>query len=230
MPEQPALISMAQQFSGLPMDKLIGGPLLAAAEANHNMALTQTEFMLSTCFDRIPTGGSGDTQTYKYDPIMIQFTLVKGHLNTGDQDGDGNKEQESRVSSMAFQVPLLTLIPLNSLAVDTVDIDFNMEVKSSFGEENTRDSSSKSKEAGTFEGKGGWGPFSVRITGNISHESENSSSYKSHYQKSNKATYDVKVHAKQLPVPEGVGVIIQAFTKAITQNDDAAVAPAPAEG
>jgi hypothetical protein len=44
------LLSISQQFSGLPMDALIGGPLNAAARANAAMALTQTKFMLDTCF------------------------------------------------------------------------------------------------------------------------------------------------------------------------------------
>lgn len=39
-----ALLSMSQQFSGLPMEDLIGGPLNAAAKANAAMALTQTKF------------------------------------------------------------------------------------------------------------------------------------------------------------------------------------------
>lgn len=45
------LVSMAQQFSGLPIKSLIGAPLIAAAEANSKMALTQTQFLLSTCFN-----------------------------------------------------------------------------------------------------------------------------------------------------------------------------------
>ena len=51
--EDRGLISMAQQFSGLPIKALIGAPLLAAAEANSKMALSQTQFLLSTCFNTI---------------------------------------------------------------------------------------------------------------------------------------------------------------------------------
>ena len=35
------LLSMAQQFTGLPMEDQIGGPLNASAKANAAMALTQ---------------------------------------------------------------------------------------------------------------------------------------------------------------------------------------------
>ena len=44
---------MAQQFTGLPMEDLIGGPLNASAKANAAMALTQTKFLLETCFNRV---------------------------------------------------------------------------------------------------------------------------------------------------------------------------------
>lgn len=50
--------SIAQQFTGLPMSDLIGGPLMAVSEANGNMAKKQTQFLFDTCFkaskDTIP--------------------------------------------------------------------------------------------------------------------------------------------------------------------------------
>ena len=46
------LVSMAQQFTGLPMDALIGGPLNAAAKANASMAVTQTKFIIDTGFTK----------------------------------------------------------------------------------------------------------------------------------------------------------------------------------
>ena len=42
--------SIAQQFTGLPMADLIGGPLMAVTDANGNMAKKQTEFLFDTCF------------------------------------------------------------------------------------------------------------------------------------------------------------------------------------
>jgi len=48
MPDSsPALLSMAQEFQGLPMSSLIGGPLNAAAQANSSMAMTQVQLHLS---------------------------------------------------------------------------------------------------------------------------------------------------------------------------------------
>src|SRR5436190_13658728 len=77
------LLSIAQQFSGLPIDSLIGGPLIATTKANANMAFTQTQFLLDNCFNKVVTG-SGDTATTNYAPIMIQMNLTNNVITPGD--------------------------------------------------------------------------------------------------------------------------------------------------
>lgn len=201
------LLSMAQEFSGLPMDALIGAPLNAAANANSSMALTQTKFMLDTCF---AVEGEGNDASYK--PVMIEMVLTRGVLTPGTKD-----DPEASIQSVdtKFSLPMLTIVPLNSLAVQTVDITFEMEVKSSFAEETSEAKSSESKGEGSFEAKIGWGPVSATIRGSASYDSKDSSTHDTHYQKSNSAKYTVNVHAGQLPLPQGVNTIIAAFTKTI---------------
>ncbi|WP_341900094.1 DUF2589 domain-containing protein [Fluviicola taffensis] len=201
------LVSMAQQFSGLPMDSLIGGPLNAAAKANAAMALTQTKFMLDTCFKKV-----GDKEANDYEPIMIKMSLERGVI-TPPADENGVASIQSVTTQ--FNLPLLTIVPLNSLAVDDVKITFEMEVKSSYGEEHTEESTKKSAGEGSFEAKIGYGPFSATIKGSASYSSEDKKSMNSHYEKSNSAKYTVEVHAAQLPLPKGVNTIIEAFAKSI---------------
>ena len=73
----PPLVSMAEQFTGLPMQDLIGAPLRAAADANAMMAVTQTQFLLNTAFARTT---DATTKLDTYAPIMIQMTLTRGVL------------------------------------------------------------------------------------------------------------------------------------------------------
>ncbi len=211
MAEQ-ALVSMAQQFQGLPMDSLIGGPLNAAAKANASMALTQTTFMLDTCFTKdVLTAASDSTPAvYNYKPIMIKMTLTRGVI-TPTEGGDTTIQPVET----KFDLPLLTIIPLNSLAVDNVDITFDMEVKSSYGEEHSQETTQKIAAAASFEAKVGYGPFSATVKGSASYDKEDKASSNSHYEKSNSAKYHVAVHAAQLPMPKGVNIIIEAFSKAI---------------
>ncbi|MCB0707759.1 MAG: DUF2589 domain-containing protein [Saprospiraceae bacterium] len=204
----PPLISMAEQFTGLPMDDLIGGPLNAAAKANSMMAATQTQFMLDTCFNY-------DEATNIYTPIMVTMTLKRGVLVPVDPTVP-NQEPKIDVVETTFEVPLLTIIPLNSLAVDSVDIKFDMEVKSSFSETTNEKSEEAMAAESSFQAKIGYGIFSATITGSVSYDSATSSSRDTHYEKSNSAQYSVAVHAGQLPLPAGVTTIINAFSNAIS--------------
>lgn len=206
---ESGLLSMAQEFSGLPMESLIGGPLNAAAKANAGMAMTQTRFLLDTCFTITPgTGGKPDN----YSPIMIVMSLTRGVITPGTDDKADAAIQQMTTT---FNLPLLTIVPLNSLAVDTVDVTFEMEVKSSFSEEASETKEKEVKAAASFEAKAGWGPFSVTIKGSASYDQKDSSTHNTHYQKSNSAKYTISVHAGQLPLPKGVNTIIEAFTQSI---------------
>jgi hypothetical protein len=243
------LLSMSQEFSGLPMDSLIGGPLNAAAKANAAMALTQTKFMLDTCFklqhvkattavDGAPaeidptTGNITKPEVLpipamdaydNYSPIMIVMSLTRGVITPGSApvvaaDGTVIPGTATTIQSMTtqFNLPMLTIVPLNSLAVSTVDITFEMQVNSSYDEKQSDSKSSESKGEGSFEAKIGWGPISVTIKGSASYDSKDSSTHDTHYQKSNSAKYTVNVHAAQLPLPKGVNTIIEAFTQSIS--------------
>lgn len=198
---------MAQQFKGLPMGALIGGPLNAAAEANAAMALNQTKFMLDTCFNK-----KGEN----FEPVMIKMALTRGVIQPQPPKADGTIDPpKMETVTTEFNLPLLTIIPLNSLAVDDVNITFEMEVKSSFSEEDSRTSETAVAAEASFEVKIGWGPVSATVRGSASYDHKDSSTHSTHYQKSNSAKYTVSVHAGQLPLPKGVNTIIEAFSQAI---------------
>jgi hypothetical protein len=212
-----ALVSMAQQFTGLPMESLIGAPLNAAANANASMAITQTKFILDTCFEKSTSENDDDNhQDSEYKPIMIKMSLVRSILQEQSQDDSGNTPPPTvEPFTTTFNLPLLTVIPINSLGVDSVDVTFEMEVKSSFSEEQTEEKTKEIQASASFEVKVGYGPVSATIKGNASYDNKDSSTHSTHYQKSNSAKYTVNVHAGQLPVPKGVNTIIEAYTNAI---------------
>ena len=210
MAAQSQILSMGQQFSGLPMGALIGGPLQSAAQANAQMAMTQLEFMMTTCFNPSKSGNAS-----AYDPIMIEMTLERGVITPPDPDSvSGDAQTTINTVTTSFKLPLLTIIPLNSLAVDDVKVDFEMEVKSSFAQNNSTKSTSEMAEKGGFSGGGNIGPFHVEVHGSVSHKTESASD--THYRQSNSAKYEVSVHAAQLPLPQGVKTIIDAYAKNVS--------------
>lgn len=94
---QPPLVSMAEQFTGLPMGDLIGAPLLAAAKANSAMAATQTKFLLDTCFAKETTDDGKD----HYQPVLIKMTLSRGVLVPVDPS---QPDQEPTISEVKNNV------------------------------------------------------------------------------------------------------------------------------
>jgi hypothetical protein len=252
---QSELLSMSQQFSGLPMDSLIGGPLNAAASANAAMGMNQVSFMLNTCFTQVeePAVAADPTaipavvaaDAYKnYKPIMINMSLTRQIITpVGASEAKAYSDSVTAITddptataatiatgianltrptadiqnvTTAFNLPLLTIIPLNSLAVQTVDIGFEMEVKSSYGEDHSNESSKSMAAEVSFEAKVNYGIFSASVKGSASTKSEDKTSESSHYEKSNSAKYTVAVKAAQIPLPGGVKTIIDAFAGAIT--------------
>jgi Protein of unknown function (DUF2589) len=266
---ESGLLSIAQQFSGLPMEALIGGPLTAAAKGNSAMAVTQTKFLLDTCFMKrtiekvaavpgvaeVKDDKTGAITTAavvatpeipahdRYEPIMIVMSLTRAVLTPGvpgkaeipeipeiaadPATGQAHVPAVPAVPAVpsvapiinnfttAFNLPMLTVVPLSSLGVESVDINFEMEVKSSFSEESSESKDREVKGEASFEAKAGYGPFSVSVRGSASYDQKDSSTHDTHYQKSNSAKYTVNVHAGQLPLPEGVTTIIKAFTSTI---------------
>ena len=276
---QNELLSMSQQFSGLPMDSLIGGPLNAAASANGTMAANQVKFMLDTCFTKIVVQAIGkvdaipgtpgtaaiaatfdangartlavpgkmpipevpaSSEYTNYQPIMINMSLTRQVITpvstTASKVYQESMQQyyeivktggtipanvpvepkaDIQIITTAFNLPLLTIIPLNSLAVQTVNINFEMEVKSSYGEDHSNESSKSMAAEASFEAKINYGIFSASVKGSASTKSEDKTSESSHYEKSNTAKYTVAVTAGQIPLPEGVKTIIDAFAGAI---------------
>jgi hypothetical protein len=203
------LVSMAQQFSGLPMDSLIGGPLQAAASAQQGLAMTQTQYILNTGFNQTKDANGNIT----YTPITASIAMgqsqpviaADGTVSTAD-------------SHLSVNFPIITMVPIPSLSVTSVDIAFDMEVKSSYTHETDAETSSKTQEQGSFDAKAGWGCFSVEVKGSVSHDSSQSNSDKQTYQKSNDAKYHVEVKAEQQPIPEGIKMLLKMFGDNMTMK------------
>ncbi|SDL79368.1 DUF2589 domain-containing protein [Maricaulis salignorans] len=225
------LISMAQAFSGLPMDQLIGVPLIEACRANNRMALAQTKYILDTGFQQT-TNSDGDTV---YTPIEITLDLKRPIitdiplLDSNDEaelDGDGNPIMTKGISTAETTVvlPLISAIPVALIGVDFVRISFDMEVKSSYARDTTQSEKTDYSAAASLEAKFGFGGFSAKITGSVSYHSEKSSEQKEQYSKSNSARYNVEVTAKQQALPQGLAVLLEAFARNVGPYEAAAPA------
>ena len=100
-----------RQYEGLPMESLIGSPLKAACDAQAKLVETTAEFIRtagleSSCSDDVKTA---------------TFTFRK----KGADESDDPAEKE-----VSLQVPLLSIVPVPSLAIEDIDVNFDMDVNS----------------------------------------------------------------------------------------------------
>lgn len=175
------LVKIQDQFRGLPMEDLIGGPLQAACDSQKMLAGSMIDFI--TTIGLAPVDPS--------DPSKGQKTRqVDFSMNRPNRQDDGSIMQEEVVLS----VPTLAIVPIPNLQVESVDVDFEMEVKSSFTEKKGVDT----KVSVDASYGGGFWPVKVKIHGEVSTHKE--STRKS----DNSAKYTVSVKARQQPPSEGL--------------------------
>jgi len=178
--------------------EILSAPLVAAASANSNMISEQTRFMMETCFV------SRDTDLY--EPIMIEMAIAKNIAAETDDDST-----EISVINSSFKIPLLTLVPLNSLVVKTVDIDFSLEVVShTSNAKSLKESNEASHSENELLDNKSQKQKPV-LTGKLSYDSNDKASYRSH----NSSKLNVKIHADTIPLPLGVTTLIDIYVKSI---------------
>ncbi len=142
-------MGIGEQFAGLDMANLIGGPLTAAADASVLLAQSTADFINKVGFD-------ADQNARK---VAFSFQRM-------EPDADGSINQ----SEMKVEVPLLAIVPIPNLQIDEVNILFDMEVKQCEKSEQSLDMGAKI-EAGLQVG-----PFKVSISGSVSSHSSNTRS------------------------------------------------------
>ena len=134
---------------------------------------------------------------------MVNMTLTRPVFNA-----DGT---EAAPIESDFNLPLLTIIPLNSLAVDEVNISFEMEVKSSY----SLDKSTDSQEERSVSHKVNSNTVSAEMSGVVASAENVKNNQHSTSKKSNSAKYEINAHAAQVPLPIGVLTIIETYSQSL---------------
>lgn len=202
------LVQMSDQFQGLPIDSLIGGPLAAACDSQLKLAYATADFIKVIGF--MPPGkgdedkGFGAPRTAKFTfnrPVEILITDSNG------KSGNSNPVRTIQEEQVELEVPLLAIVNVPNLSITTVDVTFDMEVKSSFSTTKKEDS-----EAGfAGEAKVGWGIFSAKVSvhGKVSSHSETTR------KSDNSAKYHISVHAEDRGMPEGMARVMDILQSSI---------------
>jgi len=188
------LVNMADQFKGLPMQDLIGGPLMAVCDAQTKLAKSTAQYIREIGLQKV---GQGDEATWK--TRQVDFSYRKP---IASPDGTTITPHEVSVSA-----PMLAIVPVPALLVEELEVEFNMEVKSSATEHK------EVAAEGGFDASIGWGPFQASVHGSVSSKDEQTRT------SDNSAKYHVKVVAKQQAVPEGLSRILDMLSDTISPTN-----------
>lgn len=186
------LVNIANQFSGLDMAALIGGPLSAACNAQSMLAKSTLNFIEEVGLEAADSSGHRKVRTANFS-----FTRTA--------EGAGKGKMSTEVVDM--NIPILAIVNVPALSIDKVEITFDMEVKSSTSSESTKDSSFSADTSGGFK----MGAFhaNVSIKGSVSCHDKNTRS------SDNSAKYHVEVSATQQKTPEGLMRMLDILTSAV---------------
>lgn len=171
-------------INALPIDKMIGGPLNAMVTAQISASKAYADFLQSVCIK----DGVATQINFDYEETVV--------------DHEGNYQG---VLKKSIRLPLLAAIEHPNICIESANIDFELEVTAS-----EASSSSTGVEAG-FEAKAGWGPFSVKIEGKVSHKSEQTR------KSDTRAKYSFHTEIRRQPPPEALMRVIDFLTNAATK-------------
>ena len=183
------------QFRGLPIEELIAGPLIAAAQAQGKLAGVTTDFIQNVGMEQ-----DGD----KMKTRSVDFTYQRPVV---DQTGVVSQQKAS------ISVPLLSVINVPNLSVKKAKVEFNMEVKSS-----TMDTSEKNASATVKASYKAWySPVRASFSGSVSSKDTSTRST------DNSAKYHVSVEAEDNGMPEGLMKVLDMLNnsiEAVPVNDE----------
>ena len=198
-------MAFTDDFKGLPMEDLIGGPLSAACTAQLKLARATAEFINTVGF--VPADPAKPTENLLPRNVNFSFfrpVQVPGTVAAG---GNGPVPPEIKVEKVDLSVPFLAIVNVPALCIKNVDITFDMEVKTS---ESSKDSTDAE---GGFDAqvKIGWGVFSatVNLHGKVATHKENTRST------DKSAKYHVEVQARDDGMPEGLSRVLDILQSSI---------------
>lgn len=183
--DRSAAEAATSSLQSLPFGNIIGGPLVACVEAQAQAARTSWEFIQNV-------GLYADGEEKK--TVNVSFQFIK----------DGRMAQ--------ITVPLLTIVPIPYIAINSIDINFKANISASAASTETENSSSSVDTSVSASARCFWARGSM----NASYSSKKDSSATRDSKYSVEYTMDVAVHARQDSMPAGMAKVLEMLNNSIS--------------
>lgn len=179
-------------LQAIPYGSLIGAPLKAAIEAQAMAAQTTWNFIQEVGLN--PPDAEGNRSTVQ---TVFQYQKAGEMVN--------------------LVVPLLAIVPIPYIAIETISIDFIANISASSSSV-TEDTSSESMGGeASIQAKIGWGPFSVTANFKANYSSKKDSKATQESKYSVEYTMSISVQAGQDSMPAGLATILNILQSSITE-------------
>ncbi|MFZ4605541.1 MAG: DUF2589 domain-containing protein [Caulobacter sp.] len=187
------MTTTGDEFGAIPIAMLIGKPFEAACEAQIMLADATANYIKEVGF--LPPA-QGDT-----DGLGPLRTAKFGFQRPNAADATKHDE-------VTFEVPFIVCVNTPALAIKTVDVTFDMEVRTASASVESEDASA----GGTLTVQQRWpgGAGKLSISGSVSSHKENTRSTDT------SAKYHISVHAEDTGMPEGLQRVMNILNNAIT--------------
>jgi len=169
------------QFQALPLEFLIAAPLVAAVKAQKVAAETTKAFI----------EGMIDPESHK--PITVNFEVEQ-------------KANDGTTSSLSVQAPLLAMVPVPHLRIDSLTSHFHFEITQTY-----RDAKETAKSIDTSISTGK--ALSPWVSASLKGSASSKASQESTTNRS--GSLDITVQASESAIPEGLARVLSLMTSAI---------------
>jgi len=171
-------------LNSLPLDRMISTPLMAMIQAQIASSKAYADFIMGVCIE----DGKARAIQFDYDETL-----------------SNEKGEVVGVNKKTMRIPLIAAVTHPNIGIEEGTIDFEMTVSQS---EEIHDETSGQ---GGFQAKMGWGPFTVKVHGSVSHKSEQTR------KTDTRAKYSIHVKASRQQAPEALMRVIDFLTDAATK-------------
>lgn len=181
-------------LQAIPFSSMIGGPLKACIEAQAMAAKTTWDFIQEV-------GLNTDPKTGEKSAVNVSFSFLQG----------GRMVQ--------LNVPLLTIVPIPYIAINSIDINFKASISASSSSvtENTESTSMGGSADITAGVK--IGPFHMDAKMNANYSSKKDSKATEESKYSVEYTMDIAVKAGQDSMPAGLAKVLELLGNSLDVSD-----------
>jgi len=178
------------ELGSIDFENLIGGPMNAAVTAQSNASISTINFIKEVGFDR-----EGDEVT---GLKMVDFSFEKQVDDPSfEPDPDApDAPVPQKTELVTIKVPFISIVSVPSLRIETLDIDFNVKLNSTY----KRKDSSSFKIGGDITA--GWGPVKMKVSSSYRRTSSTGVEVKKEY------SMGVKVRATNDELPAGLEKVL----------------------